>query len=138
MEHSGRYISSSFRSRAFGIYPPQLFHILIHALAEHAIMWCLVSIAMWIWIDFASFLVHIVLDNDAFSQWPVLGAAVRSFLHHHKEPHLIAEKPFWLFVNEMSLPVAFVGWTQSLYFYSVGASSAWFAFIFLYFKLRNS
>ena len=68
-----------------------------------------------------------------FSQWPVLGAAVRSFLHHHKEPHLIAEKPFWLFVNEMSLPVAFVGWTQSLYFYSVGASSAWFAFIFLYF-----
>lgn len=65
-------------------------------------------------VDSHSAVLHVVLDNEKFNGWPIVGPTAESFQRHHENPAEIARRPAADFFLEAALPFAVVG-VQSLF-----------------------
>lgn len=79
--------------------------------------WITVVIAVllsYVFIEPASGVLHVVLDNEKFNSWPLLGEVAESFQRHHEDPNEIATRPGYRFALEPTVPCAVIA-TQALY-----------------------
>merc|ERR1711865_807880 len=65
-------------------------------------------------IEPASGILHVVLDNEKFNTWPILGDVAASFQRHHHNPYEISQRPTATFALEPTLPYAVIA-VQSLW-----------------------
>lgn len=102
---------------------------------EHPGYILLSGVLMFFWYDFYSGLLHIVLDNPEFIQYPVLGTPCLEFQWHHHIPLDLASKDFLQTCGDLNTVASIFG---VLFFAFLNNSSivcclACFKFLFAYF-----
>mmetsp|Transcript_7579 Transcript_7579/g.15802 ORF Transcript_7579/g.15802 Transcript_7579/m.15802 type:complete len:266 (-) Transcript_7579:18-815(-) len=94
---------------------PLLVYMMARIAREGDLVTCLQGMLLsYLFIEPASGVLHIVLDNEKFNPWPVLGEVAESFQRHHDDPVDISNRPTLEFALEPTIPCAVIA-TQALY-----------------------
>jgi hypothetical protein len=71
-------------------------------------------VVSYLFVEPASGVLHVVLDNEKFNSWPLLGEVASSFQRHHDKPIEISWRPTHNFFLEPMVPYAVIG-AQALF-----------------------
>jgi len=72
------------------------------------------ALISYMMVEPASGVLHVVLDNAKFNEWPLLGEVAISFQKHHNMPIEISWRPTQNFFLEAMVPYAIIG-SQALF-----------------------
>lgn len=67
---------------------------------------CGLLVLVFFWTDLVGGCVHIVLDNPAVGNWPLIGPSAKMFQHHHEHPTGLMEEHWGDYFSRHHMPMA--------------------------------